>query len=93
MTKEHFDHMAAAIGALDTPALRAAYREQSTSLRGYQWYLVRAAGLIPFICSALYPYLNDDHIQTALNRIVPTLDPIVSAAQETGALVFVHVGD
>ncbi len=93
MKPSHFEHMRARIAPLDTADRRAQYREKCTSLRAYQWYLVRAAGLIPFVCDALYTYLNDDHIQTALNRIVPTLDPIVSAAQETGVLVFAHVGD
>jgi hypothetical protein len=70
MTALHFDIMKDAIAAIDTAETRAQYFEQCTSLRAYQWYLVRKAGLLPFMCDELYKYLNDDHIQTALNRIV-----------------------
>ncbi len=73
MKPEHFEAMRARIAPLDTAERRAQYRTQCTSLRAYQWHLVRAAGLIPFVCDKLYEYLNDDHIQTALNRIIPTL--------------------
>lgn len=74
MTKEHFDYIAAKIGALDTSALRAAYSGAGLSLKRYQWDIARQVGLLPFICDTLYQYLNDDHIQTALNRIVTSLD-------------------
>lgn len=70
ITKEHFEVMKTAIIELDTLELRARYFEKCTSLRAYQWYLVRAAGLLPFICDVIYKYANDDHIQTALNKIV-----------------------
>lgn len=70
ITPLHFDIMKTAIIEIDTPERRAQYFAQCTSLRAYQWYLVRAAGLLPFICDELYKYANDDHIQTALNRIV-----------------------
>ncbi len=34
------------------------------------WDLVRATGNISFVCNTLYKYLNDSHIDTALNKIV-----------------------
>jgi hypothetical protein len=34
---------------------------------------VRAAGLTQWLCDTIYPYANDDHIQTALNRLVKPL--------------------
>jgi hypothetical protein len=73
MQSAHFDHIAEKIAALDTPALRAAYRDAGLSLKRYQWDVTRKAGLSAYICNTLYPYLNDDHIQTALNRIVSEL--------------------
>jgi hypothetical protein len=73
MQSAHFDHIAAKINALDTPALRAAYRDAGLSLKRYQWDITYQVGLTAYICATLYPYLNDDHIQTALNRIIPAL--------------------
>lgn len=73
MQTAHFDHIAEKIAALDTPALRAAYRDAGLSLKRYQWDITRQVGLIPFVCDTLYSYLDDSHIQTALNRIVPSL--------------------
>jgi hypothetical protein len=73
MQSAHFDHIAEQIAALDTPALRAAYRDAGLSLKRYQWDVTWKAGLSAYICNTLYPYLNDDHIQTALNRIVSEL--------------------
>ncbi len=73
MKTSHFDHIAEKIAALDTPALRAAYREAGLSLKRYQWDITYQTGLTAYICDTLYPYLTDDHIQTALNRIIPTI--------------------
>ena len=73
MQSAHFDHIAAKINALDTPALRAAYRDAGLSLKRYQWDITYKAGLTAYMCETLYQYLNDDHIQTALNRIIPAL--------------------
>lgn len=73
MSKEHYAYIAEKIGALDTPALRAAYRDAGLSLKRYQWDITYQVGLTSFICDTLYPYLNDEHIQTALNRIIREL--------------------
>lgn len=73
MQTVHFYHIAEKIAALDTPALRAAYRDAGLSVKRYQWDIARQVGLIPFFCDTLYQYLNDKHIQTALNRIIPAL--------------------
>lgn len=34
-----------------------------------RWDIANASGLIPWFCSDLYPYMNDDHIDTALRHI------------------------
>ena len=70
----HYGHLAAAVTPLDTAERRAAYVAAGLSDKRYHWDLTYAAGLTPWICSTLYPYLNDDHIDTALRRIIPPLD-------------------
>ena len=70
----HYEHLAAAVAPLDTPVRRAAYVAADLSDMRYRWDLTYAVGLTPWICSTLYPYLNDDHIDTALRRIIPPLD-------------------
>ena len=64
MLPEHFEHMRAALAPINTG------RPDGVTLRRYQWDLVRQAGLIPWLCDTLYKYLNDEHVQTALNRLV-----------------------
>lgn len=73
MTSLHFNYIANAVALVDTPEKRALYKENGLSTMRYQWDLVRGAGLIHWMCDALYTYLNDDHIQTALNRIIKPL--------------------
>ena len=70
----HYEHLAAAVAPLDTAERRAAYVAAGLSDKRYHWDLTYAADLTPWICSTLYPYLNDDHIDTALRRIIPPLD-------------------
>jgi hypothetical protein len=73
MQSAHFDYIAAKINTLDSPYLRGVYRNAGLSLKRYQWDVTYQAGLTTYICDTLYPYLNDDHIQTALNRIIPAI--------------------
>ena len=70
----HYEHLAAAVAPLDTAERRAGYVAAGLSDKRYHWDLTYAASLTPWICSTLYPYLNDDHIDTALRRIIPPLD-------------------
>jgi hypothetical protein len=73
MQSAHFDHIAEQIATLDTPALRATYKDAGLPLKRYQWDITYKAGLTAYICETLYKYLDDTHIQTALNRIIPAL--------------------
>ena len=41
--------------------------------RRYRWDLCHASGLTPWICTTLYPYADDSHIDTALKSIVGKL--------------------
>lgn len=40
----------------------------------FRWDCVYAAKLSGFICHSLYDYCNDDHIDTALKKIIKELD-------------------
>ena len=73
MQPEHFNYMSVALAACDTDFYRARYRAAGLTTRRYQWDMVRHAGLMTWLCNTLYIYLNDDHIQTALNKIVKPL--------------------
>lgn len=73
MQPAHFAHLRAALTNVDTEFHRARYAAAGLSTRRYQWDAVRAAGLMPWLCGTLYSYLNDDHIQTALNRVIKPL--------------------
>lgn len=72
---EHIEHIRAALVPYDTDFYRSRYAAAGLSTTRFQWDAVRAAGLVPWICDTLYPYANDTHIQTALNRIVKPLAP------------------
>jgi hypothetical protein len=69
----HFDYMCATLTACDTEFHRSRYQAAGLTTRRYQWDMVRQAGLMSWICDTLYAYLNDNHIQTALNKIVRPL--------------------
>lgn len=73
MQSAHFNYLAEKISALDSPYLRGVYRNANLSLKRYQWDVTYQAGLTTYICDTLYQYLDDTHIQTALNRIIPEL--------------------
>lgn len=38
-----------------------------------RWDLLHSAGLTPWLCDTLYGYLTDDHIDTALRRVMQEL--------------------
>lgn len=75
---ELFTKMRAAIEPLDTPATRARYlagdfpradRCEDRDMR-YRWDLFHAAGLYRVVYDHPGETINDDHIDTALRRIV-----------------------
>lgn len=82
--QEHFDHLQTAIDQVlaqynDKGQLVSEYErglfprsEKTKDLqRRFCFDLLFGAGLTKFVCDELYPYLNDDHIYTALKAIVP----------------------
>jgi hypothetical protein len=43
-----------------------------------RWDLARDVGLVPFFCDTLYKYANDDHIDTALRKIIEEIqEPVL----------------
>lgn len=73
MKPEHFAHLKASVSKLDTEFHRSRYQAAGLSTKRYQWDALRAAGLMSWLCGTLYAYLDDQHIQTALNKIVKPL--------------------
>lgn len=70
---EHLAHLKAEIAPHDTAELRAAYKAANLTDKRYRWDLSYRAGLTSWICSNLYSYADDTHIDTALRSIVPNL--------------------
>ena len=78
--REHFDHMAA-VFANPTPCERMAhqpkpnldeYVKAGMSHKRWRWDMTYWTGLTPWICNNIYPYANDDHIDSALRLITGT---------------------
>lgn len=85
--QEHFDHLKAEIetvlfkynqdNKLVEEYQRGDYpRAESTKnvQRRFCFDVMYGAGLNKFVCDSLYPYLNDDHIYTALKAICPKVE-------------------
>lgn len=89
MKPEHLAKLAEFIKPLDTEANRQRYRDRDVpkaenvknwDMR-YRWDLFNAAGRAmnphgpgtKWCCDELYPYLNDDHIDSALKSLVKPL--------------------
>jgi len=73
--QEHYDHMKVVIdGYIGTQPMStlADYTERGLSAMRYRWDMSYKAGLTPWICENIYPYANDDHIDTALRKITGT---------------------
>lgn len=85
ITQEHRDHMKQAmqtrVQSYPPDALAAYLASIQTDPkvadweRRYRWDLLHASGLTPWICTELYPYANDAHIDTALKAIMKELAP------------------
>lgn len=80
---EHFNQLKALIEPLDTPTLRTRYQEKdfprSDNVKNldmrYRWdllYMIPGCTRRPLM-DELYVYMNDNHIDTALRRIVRPL--------------------
>jgi hypothetical protein len=70
ITKAHYGYIAQALDKIRPWILqsRIAHTKSVLSDKRFQWEMVRDAGLIPWINDVIYPYANDDHINTALRK-------------------------
>ena len=79
MKQEHYEHMKEAIDNLCNARLgnitryikvvrmSGKYMDLSTRIR---WDILKAAQLDNYLVNTLYTYLNNDHVDTALRRIM-----------------------
>ena len=65
---EHVEHIRTAICKDSTAPTLDAYTRQGLSAKRWRWDLLYRAGLSRWICDNLYPYANDEHIDTACAR-------------------------
>ena len=65
------DKMAPVIQA--DPLIFKKYKDKGLSQKRLRWDAMHSAGLLSFVCDELYPYLNDNHIDTALRSIIKQL--------------------
>lgn len=80
MKPEHRKHIADAIVEFDTDINRSWAVARGHADERYWWDLLFDAGLWPWVCSDLYPYLNDANIESALKSLVkPLVKPLVRA--------------
>lgn len=77
---EHYAHMLAAIKAkLDQnePTLKQSYyidnKIGKDPLKRHRWDLMHSCRMSRWLCDNVYPYANDDHIDTALKAIIKEL--------------------
>jgi hypothetical protein len=74
---EHFEHMKKAILANAHAPTLPSYLARGLTEKRWRWDLLYAAGLGGWICTNIYPYANDEHIDTALRVI--TRDPTLKS--------------
>jgi hypothetical protein len=77
MRPEHFALLKSECEAVlrARPTMRQSYLDKGRSLQRLRWDVVGAIRIdgdtgIKWVCDTLYPYLNDDHINTALKAII-----------------------
>lgn len=71
ITREHYAHLLSALDTFNTngdiSAAATKYKNAGLSFKCLQWDALHTAVDSQWICEELYSYLNDDHIQSALN--------------------------
>lgn len=72
---EHFEECRKMLehNGLDTTENRARYKAAGLSDMRYRWDIFRLSGGIEFLCKELYKYMNDEHMDTALRKLVRPL--------------------
>lgn len=70
MTKDHYDELKRHVGWFFNPDNYSYYQEKGFSDMRFCWDAIQASDLDFWVCHYLYPYLNDNHIDTALRKIM-----------------------
>jgi hypothetical protein len=73
---EHLAELRRLVATYDNNACRQEARSMRWSPARYHYWLCGKPLVLDFICHTLYQYLQDAHIDTAMRRIIPTLDPL-----------------
>lgn len=72
----HYDYIKAAVlGNPHAPTLPD-YLARGLTEKRWRWDLLWAAKISPWISANVYPYANDEHIDTALRKILRTPEGI-----------------
>lgn len=67
--QEHVEFIDNAIRDFNTVEAKQHYVSQGLSAKRYRWDLLYKAGLSKWLCDNIYPYANDDHIDTVLRSL------------------------
>jgi hypothetical protein len=67
---EHIDVIAKAIEQINSPSLQKHYADEGLSFKRYQWDCLYRTVPSKWICDNIYPYANDDNIQSVLNKVI-----------------------
>ena len=78
--KEHLAYLRTEMAKHDGDFHRSRYIAAGLTTTRYQWDLLRHAVGMTWVCDTLYPYLNDTHIQSALNALVKPL-PVIETSE------------
>jgi hypothetical protein len=75
MTAEHFAVLQENCNVVlaNHPNMVNQYIAAGLTEKRFRWDVLKAGTSIQWLCDELYPYLNDDHIDTALRAIVKGL--------------------
>ena len=68
--KAHISFIDRAISDFNTKEAIVLYKAKGLSAKRYRWDLLYKAGLSKWLCDNIYPYANDDHIDSVLKSLV-----------------------
>lgn len=70
ITPEHCNYIRKAILAKGNTPTWPTYKAQGLTYRRWLWDILWNAGISPWISTNIYPYANDEHIETVLKSIL-----------------------
>ena len=68
--QEHYDYIKKTMLANSSAPTLQSYLARGLSEKRWRWDMLYAVKLSSWICANIYPYANDDHIDTALRSIL-----------------------